>query len=103
MPENLTAYIGVAVTIIWFIAILVWFFSRKYGRTKTAKATVVNKQIVEGFSKYSGTGKAYHYYITFQTDGKRRSFAVSKFSYNGYEIGEKGTLKYKADRLIDFS
>ncbi len=103
MPENLTAHIGVAITIIWFGAIIVWGFRRTYGHTKTVGATVVNKQIVEGYSKYSGTGKAKRHYVTFQIGTQRKSFCVSEFSYKGYQIGEKGTLKYKPDRIIDFS
>ena len=103
MPENLGGYIAVAVTVIWFVGILVWFFRRQYGKTKTVKATLVNKQITESFSKYSAAGKTKHYYVTFLVNGKRRSFQVSEFSYKGYRKGESGTLKYKGDRLIDFS
>ena len=103
MPENLGAYIGFAVTILWFVGILVWFFQRQYGKTKAVKATLVNKQVTEDFSKYSATGKSLHYYVTFLVNGKRKSFKVSEFSYNGYHKGETGTLKYKGDRLIDFS
>ena len=103
MPEYLGAYIGAAVTILWFIGMLVWFFRRQYGRTKSVEATLVNKQVTESFSKYSVSGKSYHYYLTFLINGKRRSFQVSEFSYNGYRKGETGTLKYKGDRLIDFS
>lgn len=102
MPQNLSAYIGVAVTIIWFVAMLVWFFNRQYGKAKTVKATVVNKQVTESFSKYSVSGKSKQYYVTFLVNGKRRSFKVSEFSYNGYHKGETGILKYKGDRLIDF-
>ena len=103
MPENFSAYIGVAVTILWFVGMLVWFFQRQYGRTKSVKATLVNKQVTEDFSKYSASGRSYHYYVTLSFDGKRRSFKVSEYSYNGYHKGETGTLKYKGDRLIDFS
>ena len=103
MPGNIGAYIGFAVTVIWFVGIIVWCINRNFGKTITAEATIVHKQITEDFSKYSHTGKSYHYYVTFKFNGKRRSFKVSKFSYNGYKVGEKGTLKYKADRLIDFS
>lgn len=102
MPDNLIGMIAVALTVAWFIGILVWCFNRKYGKTKTANATVVHKQVNEVFSKYSGNGKAYNYYVTFQFNGKRKSFSVSEFSYNGYRKGETGTLKYKGDRLIDF-
>ena len=77
MPENLMAYIGVALTIAWFIAMLVWFFQRQFGRTKTVRATVVNKQTSESFSKYSGSGKSKTYYVTFLINGKRRIFRVS--------------------------
>jgi len=55
---------------------------------------------VEQFSKY---GKRVKYAVTFLTDGKKKSFYVSEFSYNGYRKGEKGTLTYQGDRLIDFS
>ena len=103
MPENLGSYIGFSVTVIWFVGILIWFFRRQYGKTKTVKATLVNKQVTESFSKYSATGKTKHYYVTFLVNGKRRSFQVSEFSYNGYRKGETGTLKYKGDRIIDFS
>ena len=102
MPDNLIGMIAVVLTVAWFIGILVWCFNRKYGKTKTAKATVVHKQVNEVFSKFSGNGKAYRYYVTFQFNGKRKSFSVSEFSYNGYRKGETGTLKYKGDRLIDF-
>ena len=103
MPENLSGYIAVAVTMIWFVGMLVWFFRRQYGRAKTVKATLVNKQVTEDFSKYAASGKTNHYYVTFQIGSKCRSFKVSEFSYNGYHKGETGTLRFKGDRLIDFS
>ncbi len=102
MPDNITALVAILVVSIWFLGIIVYCFVRKFGKAKTVKATVVHKQSAEVFSKYSGTGKAYKYYVTFQFNGKRKSFSVSQFSYNGYRIGENGTLKYKGDRLIDF-
>jgi len=102
MPENFGAYIGFAITVIWFVGIIVWCINRNFGKTKSVQATIVHRQITEDFSKYSANGKSYHYYVTFQFNGKRRSFKVSEFSYKGYNVGEKGTLKYKSDRLIDF-
>ena len=102
MPENLMGYICFAIMIIWLVGMSVWFFRRQFGPTKSVNATVVNKQVTESFSKYSGSGMSKSYHVTFLIDGKRRSFRVSEFSYNGYRKGETGTLKYKADRLIDF-
>lgn len=103
MPENLMSYIAVTVTIIWFVGILVWLFRRQFCRTKTVHAIVVHKQISESFSKYSGDGKVKRYYVSFLIDGKRRCFRVSEFSYRGYQKGKIGTLKYKGNRLVDFS
>ena len=102
MPDNLMGYIGLTLFIVWFVAMLVWFLRRQFSPIKTVRATVVNKQISESFSKYSGTGKSQTYRVTFLIDGKCRSFRVSAFSYKGYRKGETGTLKYKADRLINF-
>ena len=101
MGGNWPGIIAVAVTIIWFTAILVWILKQRYGKAKTVKATVIHKQISDSFSKYSGNTKLF--YITFQIGRKHRSFKVSEFSYHGYRIGESGMLKYKADRIIDFS
>ena len=102
MPDNMTALVAILVVSIWFLGIIVYCFVRKFGKAKTVKATVVHKQSAQVFSKYSGTGKAYKYYVTFQFNGKRKSFSVSEFTYNGYRIGERGTLKYKLNRIIDF-
>jgi hypothetical protein len=45
---------------------------------------------------------SYKYAVTFQIGNKRKSFYVSELSYGGYRKGEKGTLTYRGDRLIDF-
>ena len=42
------------------------------------------------------------YYAVLSIDGKKKSFYVSQFSYNGYRVNEKGLLKYKGDKLIEF-
>jgi len=102
MPDNITALIAIIVVGVWFSGIIIYCFVRKFSKAKTVKATIVHKQSAEVFSKYSGNGKAYKYYVTFQFNGKKKSFAVSEFSYNGYRVGENGTLKYKGERIIDF-
>jgi hypothetical protein len=74
----------------------------KYGPTKTVNAVVIDKHIIESFSKYAGNGKKEKYVIVFSVDGKKKSFYVSGFSYGGYRVNEKGKLTYKGDRLISF-
>lgn len=102
---ELTAYemMGLAVSILFLLlyaAVFFRFLRSRLGKPKTAKAEVVGKQTVEQFSKY---GKKYKYAVTFLVEGKKKSFYVSEFSYDGYRRGEKGQLTYQGDRLIDFS
>ena len=102
MVGPMTTIIAIVVTLVIFFGYLSVILRRKHGKTKTVSATIVNKQIAENFSKYSGTSAQQLYYVTFLIDGKRKSFTVSEFSYSGYRIGERGTLKYKGNQLIDF-
>ena len=74
-----------------------------FAPTIIANATVVHKQTVKTFSKYSGTGTHTKYVVTFSVNGKNRSFYVSAFSYKGYKMGDTGTLTYKGDKLIGFT
>ena len=89
------------IAIFWILAIL-RFITNRHAPVKTVKATVIDKRIIETFSKYSGNGKQERYVVVFSVDGKKRSFYVSQFSYGGYRLKEKGTLKYKGNKLISF-
>lgn len=106
MPENISniviisLFLGVGVLAV--VSLLVKAVKNRCAPIKTVKAVVIDKNKVENFSKYSGTGKSEKYVIVFTVNGKKKSFYVSQFSYNGYRINEKGTLKYKGDKLIDF-
>ena len=106
MPENISniviisLFLGVGVLAV--VSLLMKAVKNRCAPIKTAKAVVIDKNKVENFSKYSGTGKSEKYVIVFSVNGKKKSFYVSQFSYNGYRINEKGTLKYKGDKLIDF-
>lgn len=106
MPENISniviASLFMGVGALALVSILVKAVKNRYAPLKTVKAVVIDKNKVENFSKYSGTGKSEKYVIVFSVDGKKKSFYVSQFSYNGYRVNEKGTLKYKGDKLIEF-
>lgn len=103
MPENPVAYVYFALFALLGLAVGFRFLKNLFAPVTTVKATVVHKQKVDTFSKYSGTGKHTKYAVTFSVGDKKRSFYVSQLSYGGYRIGETGTLKYKGDRLIDFT
>ena len=106
MPENIsniviiTLFVGIGV--LAMVSILVRLVKNRYAPIKTVQAVVIDKNKIETFSKYSGNGKSKKYVIVFSIDGKKKSFYVSQFSYNGYRVNEKGTLKYKGDKLIEF-
>lgn len=106
MPENISNIVIISlfmgVGALALVSLLVKVVKNRYAPIKTVKAVVVDKNKVEAFSKYSGSGKSEKYVIVFSVDGKKKSFYVSQFSYNGYRINEKGTLKYKGDKLIEF-
>ena len=105
MPMNMSNFLPMLMAVIWAVAmvsIVIRVIRNKRGPVKTVQAEVVGKQTVENFSKYSGTGKTTRYVVIFSAGGRKLSFYVSEFSYKGYKKGEKGTLKYKGDRLIDF-
>ena len=106
MPENISnviiisLFLGVGALAV--ARLLVKAVKNRYAPIKTVQAVVIDKNKVETFSKYSGNGKSEKYVIVFSVEGKKKSFYVSQFSYNGYRVNEKGTLKYKGDKLIEF-
>ena len=106
MPENIFNIVMISlfagIGLLAAVSFLVRFVKNRYAPVKTVRAVVVDKNKVETFSKYSGTGKSEKYVVVFFVDGKKKSFYVSQFSYKGYQIIEKGTLKYKGDKLIEF-
>ena len=102
MFEHIASLALPALLILFWVLAIIRFVINRSAPSKTVKATVIGKQIVETFSKYAGNGKALKYVVVFSVKGKKLSFYVSEFSYNGYRINEKGTLKYKGDKLISF-
>ena len=89
--------IPILIDVVWLLAFL-RIIINKHAPIKTVKATVIDKHITETFSKYAGNGRQKRYVIVFSAKGKKLSFYVSEFSYNGYRLKEKGTLKYKGDK-----
>ena len=106
MPDSIVSKVLVFLMLgLWLwamVRLLIKAIKTKYAPIKSVKAVVIDKHIIETFSKYSGKGKHEKYVIVFSVDGKKKSFYVSQFSYGGYRVNEKGTLKYKGDKLIGF-
>ena len=106
MPENVinivitSIFIGIGALAMG--SIIARTIKNRYAPIKVVEAVVIDKNKIESFSKYSGNGKAEKYVIVFSVNGKKKSFYVSQFSYNGYKVNEKGILKYKGNKLISF-
>ena len=106
MPEPVHKVIilfAIACTLFMFGRIIYQILRNKYAKVKTVKAQVVDKFKADRFSKiYGSAARTPQYYVVFQIGSKKKSFRISEFSYGGYRIGERGTLKYKGDKLVDF-
>ena len=106
MPENVinivitSIFIGIGALAMG--SIIVRTIKNRYAPIKKVKAVIIDKNKIESFSKYSGSGQTEKYVIVFSVNGKKKSFYVSQFSYNGYKVNEKGILKYKGHKLISF-
>lgn len=106
MLENISKIIILTVLMLWLMVMIQFIFKalrNKYAPVKAVKAVLINKHMISTFSKYAGNGSRKKYVIVFSAEGKKMSFYVSEFSYRGYKIHETGTLKYKGDKIIDFS
>ncbi|MGM9551266.1 MAG: DUF2500 family protein [Clostridia bacterium] len=79
-----------------------WNLLRKrFSKVKRVKAQLVEKYTYTTVSRSNPNVKAF--VLVFETEkGKRLSFHVSEFSYGGYKVKKKGTLKYKGDMILEF-
>lgn len=82
--------------------IIVKLVRNKISPVKTVKAEVFDKYKPNVISKYPENLKSKSYIVVFKTKDKKLSFNVSEFSYGNYKINEKGTLKYKGNKIISF-
>ena len=101
MADGILGWIQLGLIILAMAAAILLPIRHKFSPVRSVRARVVDKNTVDFPSKYGTNTK---YAIVFQTDkGKKLSFYVSEFSYGGYHRGESGTLKYRGNRIIDFS
>lgn len=110
MPKDVSAYINAAIVFLAVICtgalvfrIIYNLLKNRYAPITSEKAQIVDKYVVDNFSKIFGRlAKKPQYYVVFSVGNKKHSFRVSEFSYRGYKVKERGTLKYKGNRLIEF-
>ena len=96
-------YILSAIFLLCWFLIIVKLTRNKFSPVKTVKAEVYDKYKPNVVSKYPESWKPKSCVVVFKIKDKKLSFNVSEFSYGNYKINEKGTLKYKGNKIISFS
>ena len=102
---GLMNYVFVILELVIIIGIVVKILHNYFSKEKREEAVVINKQSFDKtiYRKNQAPLAKKSYVITFQCKNKKRHFNVSELSYNNYRINQKGILKYKGSRLIDFT
>ena len=76
-------------------------FRKRLAPVRNVRAQLVEKYTYTPASRSQANPKVY--VLVFKTEnGKRLSFNVPEFSYGGYKLKKKGTLKYKGDMILEF-
>lgn len=98
-----TIFLFIGIVII--VGLLLRIILNKFGNEKEVEAKVLNKQYYQSrlARKTENFRDEDSYVVTFLAGDKKLSFYVSEYSYNGYKVNQKGTLRYKGTMLIDFS
>ena len=101
MPDIVNMTIIILVLIFWLL-IIGKLIAGRCAPVKVVNAKVADKYTPCTASKYPAIFKQKRYIVVFEVRDKKLSFNVSEFSYGNYKIGDKGTLKYKGSKIIDF-
>ena len=103
-PKEIVQLISV---ILWSIGMFSWIGITIWNRKrppKKAKATVVDKYKLDTATKIRGSlASPARFVVVFEINGKCKHLFVSEFSYGSYRKGEKGMLRYRGRKVVDFS
>ena len=98
-------FIGIAVivlvSVLWLL-ILRKIIVIRLASVKTVKAEVTDKYQTERVSRFPVTFAPVGFTVVFKVNDTKLSFSVSEFSYKSYKIKDRGTLKYRGNRIISF-
>lgn len=101
---NIVNFIFVLIGIVIIIGVIAKICFNYFSKEKEVRATVINKQSYDKqiYRKSQAPFTKKEYVITFQCRNKKRYIEVSELSYSNFRLNQKGTLRYKGSRLIDF-
>ncbi len=85
------------------ISIIVRRCVNRFSKIREVNAEVIKKErYAETVIRMKRPTQVYRNVVTFMCSDKKRTFYVSEFSYDGYNVGECGILRYRADEIVDF-
>lgn len=96
--KYLTLLLGVG----YWLFLIFKVIKNKYSPVKTVKAKVIDKYKVTGI-KRAGVFSTARCFVVFLVGEKKMLFPVSEFSFAHYKVCQKGTLKYKGNKIIEFN
>lgn len=93
-----------AMFIVIWTGICIRAFASAHSKEKSVSATVIAKNLyrLPVYRKSEASFDKYEYVITFLIGKTKKDFKVGKFSFDGYDIGKKGVLTYKGEKIISF-
>ncbi len=97
--------VGAGLCLVLWIMVLIRVIGSRFAAVKSAEAVVVHKEKSDDitYSKWQSLFPRKRYTVVFDISGERKLFDVSEFSYyNSYKKGQRGTLKYRGNTIIDF-
>ena len=102
--RNIVNFIFTLIGAVIVIGIIIKVIINMYSKEKSIHAVVVDKQSYDKqiYRKSQAPFTRKEYVITFLCGDKKKYFNVSALSYGNYRINQKGSLRYKGSRLIDF-
>lgn len=100
----IVSVVGILFTVLLWGGILLRLVRNHLSKTIEVPATVVDKQSYTKSVLFRGQAPTEKqvYLVTFLAKGKKQAFEVSKISFDGYAVNQKGILKYQGTRLLDF-
>ena len=101
---NIVNLVFALIGVIIGIGIIIRVIMNICSKEKSIKAIVVDKQSYDKqiYRKSQAPLTRKEYVITFLCGNKKKYFNVSEFSYGNYQVNQKGILKYKGNRIVDF-
>ena len=105
-PELVTSLfvIGVGCAVIFYLRVR-WFMEKPSTEPeRTAKATVISKEVKEGIYQSGRSMMGYSFVVTFRTEeGQLLELFAYEIEFGGLQAGMTGTLTYQGPYFVSFT